>query len=292
MSAVGPRRGRGLPPTPGIPVPSDRRFRRPDIRPGRRRPGAGAVRLLARHGLPIVAVAAVAIWLGGAVLESRLLDVDRLLVRGANRLTQADVELLLDGLRGTSILSADLEAFRQRLLASPWVEDATLSRVLPSTITVRLVERRPIAVARVGQALHLVDGTGVIIEAYGPEYRDLDLPIVDGLVAAPAADEPAVDRAAIALAGRFLTELATAPDLHEQVSQVDVSNPHDAVVLLDGDPAWLHLGAEAFVDRLRRYLAWAPALRADGQVFDYVDLRLADRIVVREGAPRTEWSRE
>ena len=44
-------------------------------------------------------------------------------------------------------------------MASPWVEEATLRRVLPATVEVTIRERRPMAIGRVGQALYLVDGT-------------------------------------------------------------------------------------------------------------------------------------
>ena len=53
-------------------------------------------------------------------------------------------EALAHGLYGRSILTADLDACRRHLLESPWVADAALRRVLPSTIEVRVVERQPI----------------------------------------------------------------------------------------------------------------------------------------------------
>ena len=65
------------------------------------------------------------------------------------------------------------------------------------------------------------------------------------------------------------------------VSQIDVSNAHDAVVLLDDDPALLHLGDERFRERLQSYLEIAEALRARIADIDYVDLRFEQRVYVK-----------
>ena len=52
-----------------------------------------------------------------------------------------------------------------------------------------------------------------------------------------------------------------------------MSNPHDAVVLLDDDPALLHLGEDKFVERVHAYIELAPTLRQTVPDIDYVDLR-------------------
>jgi cell division protein FtsQ len=271
--------------TAGVAAPSDRRFRRPDVRPWRRRPASRVVRLVVRLGLPMAVLAGVAFWAGRAALASDLLRVDEVVVRGVDR--------LIEGLRGSHILQVDLDAYRGRLQASPWVSTVTVSRLLPSTVIFEVEERRPMAVARLGQQLYLIDRTGVVLERDGPEHRDLDLPIVDGLAAgAPEPGATLDNQAGVQLVGAFLRSMVAAPTMAERVSQIDASNGHDLVILLDGDPAWLHLGEEAFVERLERYLAWAPALRDRMDGLDYVDLRFGERLVVRAGGRRTEWSRE
>ena len=54
---------------------------------------------------------------------------------------------------------------------------------------------------------------------------------------------------------------AARPDLADKVSQIDVSDAHDAVVMLEGDTAMLRLGEEEFVERLQQYLDLGAALR-------------------------------
>jgi cell division protein FtsQ len=202
------------------------------------------------------------------------------IVRGNQRLSAADVDALLVDLRGRHILEVNLTQYQRRLLESPWIASVTLWRLLPSTVEVSVVERRPIATARLGDQLYLVDADGVIVDEFGPQYRDLDLPIVDGLMRRPGDGASIVDQDRVALTTRLLASLDSRPDLARRLSQVDTTNLHDVVVLLDGDTALLHLGDGQFVERLTRYLELAPALGESFVDIDYVDLRF-ERLFVK-----------
>ena len=187
----------------------------------------------------------------------------------------------MDGLRGTNILTADLAAYRRRLLVSPWVADVALRRVLPSTVEVFVSERRPIGLCRLGNQLYLVDRQGMVIDEFGPKYAEFDLPIIDGLVRGQPAGEPALDPRRADLAARVIEAVAERTDLAQRLSQIDVGDLHDAVVLLEGDAALVHLGDERFLERLRSYVELAPALRERVPDIDYVDLRFDSRVYVR-----------
>ena len=102
---------------------------------------------------------------------------------------------LLAGLEGQHLLQTDLEEWRRRVLGSPWVEQATLRRVLPSTVEVMIRERLPIAIGRIRGDLYLVDEQGLVIDEYGPNYAQFDLPIVDGLAERrPLVSPPSIPR--------------------------------------------------------------------------------------------------
>jgi cell division septal protein FtsQ len=113
------------------------------------------------------------------------------------------------------------------------------------------------------------------------------LPIIDGLVRAPSRGEPAIDEARAELAARVIEAVAPRKDLAQRVSQIDVHDAHDAIVLLRSDPALLHLGEERFLERLRAYVDLADALRERVPDMDYVDLRFEDRIYVRPASVKT-----
>ena len=168
---------------------------------------------------------------------------------------------LVAGLRERNILTVRLDQWRARLLSSPWVEDAIVRRTLPSTIDVVIRERRPIGIGRLRSGLYLVDARGIVIDEYGPNYGDLDLPIIDGLASPPRDGSSALDETRALLAARLIGDLQARPDLGAKVSQIDVSDPRDAVVILDGDTAMLRLGDDDFVERLQEYVDLGPALR-------------------------------
>jgi cell division protein FtsQ len=215
------------------------------------------------------------------VLSASTLQIARIVVRGNARISSGEVQALVDGLRGTNILTADLRAYRARLLQSPWVADAALRRVLPSSVEVFVSERRPIGLCRLGATPYLIDEEGTIIDEFGPQYAEFDLPLIDGVVRPPGEMATVIDANRARLAARVLDALSARVDLADRVSQIDVSDAHDAVLLLEGDPALLHLGEDRFAERLQAYLDLEPALRERVADIDYVDLRFDERVYVR-----------
>lgn len=265
-----------------VTAPSDRRFRRAHVKPARhRRQLPARIARSVRAGLVVVVVAGGGYYAAHAAVEARALTVTTIRIRGTHHLAEGEVLALVDGLRGQHILAVDLRAWRERLLASPWVGDAALRRVLPSTIEIVVQERQPMALARFGADLYLMDDDGRVIDDYGPNYAALDLPIVDGLADAADGRAPEIDPVRAQLAARAIAEIAARPDVLARVSQIDVRNPHDAVVALDSDTAVLHVGEERFLERLQTYFGLAEALRARVPDIAYVDLRFADRVYVR-----------
>jgi cell division protein FtsQ len=228
----------------------------------------------------LLALAGWGAWrVASAVGRAPVLQVSRITVTGNQRLSAGEVLALLDGLRGRNILTVKLDRWRERVLACPWVADAVLRRWLPSTIEVIVTERHPIAIGRLGEDLYLVDEHGGVIDEYGPRYADLDLPILDGLDAGRAESATVNERRA-ALAVRVLHAVRSRPDLAKRISQLDVSDPRNAVVIVDQDTARIRLGDDRFVERLQSYLELAPALRGQVPDIDYVDLRFGERVYV------------
>lgn len=263
-----------------VSAPADRRFRRPSVRPAQRRAAWRALRWSALRPVLVAGlVLGAAAWGTALVTGAGLFRVQRVTVRGNARLSTGEVLALVSGLRHESLLTADLPAFRERLLDSPWVADAALRRVLPSGVEIVVRERSPMGLCRVGGRLYLVDGTGTLIDEYGPPYADLDLPIIDGLTGGAGA--PGQEAARADLAARVMRAIAADRTLARRVSQIDVSDPHDAVVILDGDTSLLHVGDTKFAERLQSYLELAPALHARVPDIDYVDLRFDQRVYVR-----------
>lgn len=266
-----------------VKVAADKNFRRArSVKPVKRK---SAARSKSWRAMSIAAAGVLGLYSAyrafDLVLHASALQVRRIAVHGNVRLSSGEVKALVDGLRGASILTADLPQYRRRLMESPWVADVALRRILPSTVEVFVSERRPIGLCRLGVQLYLIDRTGTLIDEFGPQYAEFDLPIINGAVRLPSSGEPAIDEVRVGLAARVIDALSASTDLGSRVSEIDVANPHNAVVLLDDDPALLHLGDEKFVERLHGYVELAPTLRQRVPDIDYVDLRFDDRIYVR-----------
>jgi cell division protein FtsQ len=261
---------------------TDKRFRRAHVKPARKG-GISARRVWAVvRVIAILALVVAGAWsLTRLVLHAPALQVGHLTVRGNERLSTGEVLALVDELRGQNILTVRIGDWRQRVLTSPWVEDAAIRRVLPSTLEITVKERRPMGVGRLGTALYLVDAHGVIVDEYGPNYADIDLPIIDGLSGPPPRASGLIDAERAEFAARVLSALSAKPELAKRVSQLDVADVHNAVVILDGDSALLRLGEAEFAERLQQYIDLAPALRERVATIDYVDLRFDERLYVR-----------
>jgi cell division septal protein FtsQ len=217
---------------------------------------------------------------GSVAAHARMLQIGDIVVYRKSPLSTAEALALLAELRGENIVLVDLAAWRRRMLTSPWVRDATLRRSLPSTIEVVVTEREPMAVGRVSGELYLIDDRGMVIDKYGPLYAELDLPIVDGL-AAQSPGGAMLDEARADLAARFLGSVRADANVATELSQIDVHDLRNVKVMLNNDPAIVHVGDDRFLARLRTYLQLAGRLREQVPEIDYVDLRFDDRLYVR-----------
>ncbi|WP_404333763.1 cell division protein FtsQ/DivIB [Sphingomonas sp. MMS12-HWE2-04] len=138
--------------------------------------GAVALGVASWAGLPAMAGVAVADVVGEAGLR-----VDEIQIDGIKRMDRMTVyqQVLDQNTRAMPLV--DLGQLRERLLKFPWVKDARVSRRLPNTLRIFIVEREPAAIWQNHGQLMLVDTTGVPLEPVSREAMpDLPLLIGDG----------------------------------------------------------------------------------------------------------------
>lgn len=261
---------------------TEKNYRRARSKPGRkRRLRAMFSWRVARTAVTLAILAYAGYRAFDLAFNAGLLKVQQIRVQGNDRLSIGEVKQRISELEGANILTANIDRYRRKLLESAWVSDVALRRVLPSTVEVYVSERRPFGLCRFGSQLFLIDRHGKVMDEFGPQYAEFDLPLVDGLVRAPRNGKPAIDEERAELAARVVDSIQDHHDLRERVSEIDVSDAHDAVVLLDNDPALLHVGEDKFRERLQSYLEIAEALRDRIPDIDYVDLRFDERLYVK-----------
>jgi len=190
---------------------------------------------------------------------------------------------------GRDIFFVPLRERRRQLEKIPWVERATVMRLLPDQIRVQVVERQPVAFVRQGQQIGLVDGSGVLLTmpAATMAQHHYSFPVVTGI---DPRDPLASRTARMAVYQRLLAELdASNQHLSEQLSEIDLTDAEDARVTMpeQGADILAHFGDERFLERYQRYKAHIAEWRQQYPKLAAVDLRY-DQQVVLEMTPGTD----
>lgn len=91
-------------------------------------------------------------------------EVKRVEVRGIDRMNELTIYERVLGEQDQAMPLVDVEALREDLMELDWVKDARVSRQLPDTLVIDIVERVPHAVLRKPGRLMLIDASGHAME--------------------------------------------------------------------------------------------------------------------------------
>ncbi len=178
-----------------------------------------------RRLLVLVALTIIVLAMLGA-LRSALLDVDHVRVTGVARSDAATVRRAVGVPRGRAMVSVDPGPAVARLERLPWVAHAEVERHWPGTVSVRITERVPVAVAGKVDRAVLVDRDGRIL---GPATSTDHLPVAGPDPAqGPGGRVPAPQRRVV----RLLADLP--PSLRSETVRGTLGPQGLGVVLTDG----------------------------------------------------------
>lgn len=210
-------------------------------------------------------------WLGGhmpdvaqAVTARTGFAVDEITVTGNREVSEIDVLDRLELTGWTSLIGFDASAARERITKLPWVENASVRKIYPDTIEVKLNERKPFAIWQHDGQLSVIEQTGNIIASYGNPTRS-PLPLLLGLGA------PDVGAA-------FVAKMQDHPDIATRVrAYVRIADRRWDLRLDNGVNVMLpETGVEEALEVLGR-------MNRESNIFDRdlisIDLRLSDRAV-------------
>jgi cell division protein FtsQ len=208
----------------------------------------------------------------------RIRSANNIEVSGMETIPRRQVMEVFAADAGRNIFSVPLDDRRRRLEAIPWVESATVIRLLPDRLRVDLVERTPVAFVRMGSRISLIDRNGVIMDL--PRSRKYSFPVVKGMIES----EPLSTRSArMQMYSALMRELDSEGAHYSlDLSEVDLSDSEDVkVVVADPSGAVLvHLGSSDFLRRYKIYLAHLQEWRQQFQKVESVDLRYERQIIV------------
>ena len=182
-----------------------------------------------------------------------------------------------------SVLRVALDARRTQIEQIPWVESASVQRILPNRIRVELTERTPVAFTRNGNELALIDAHGVILDR--PQGEDLRFPIVSGV-----SDEVPRDQREKRM--QIFQEFMKGIDMvragsSEGVSELDLSNPKDLRVVMiglagptDTQAVTIHFGAGEFTGKYKMLIDNFSQWQANAGRVQSIDLQYMRQVVV------------
>jgi len=210
-------------------------------------------------------------------VEAGVADSDDFVVTGLHYTRREQVAAVFERDFGRNVFLIPIDERRRRLLAIDWVEEATVARVWPNRIAVRIIERVPVAFVHTGQTskLALIDREGVILDQ--PARGRFSFPVLLGV----SEDQPAAERATrVARLLRVTTDLG---ERTKKVSEIDVSSRDVRLTLdVDGRAIDLLTGREHFASRVDGFLANYPEIRKGSPHTGAFDLRVDGRILTLE----------
>ena len=197
--------------------------------------------------------------------------------------------------RSRSVLRIPLDARRSQLEQIPWVESASVQRILPNRLRVELTERTPIAFLRNGNQLALIDAHGVILDR--PRDEDLRFPIIAGI----SDDLPRDQREKrMQTYDEFMKDIELVRGgSSDRVSEVDLSSPKDLRVVMTGlanptDPqaVTVHFGSAEFTGKYKMLVDNFSQWQANAGRVQSIDLQYSRQVVVNpDNGPDTMASR-
>ena len=219
----------------------------------------------------------------------RIAGASHIQAAGLTEVTRAELLPVFGEDIGRNIFFVPISERRKELEAIPWVQRATVMRLLPDQIRVQVVERQPVAFTRHGQQIGLVDPDGVLLDmsAATMAAHHYSFPVVTGI----DPGDPAESRKGrMAMYGRLISELdANGQHYSEQISEIDLTDPVDARVQMpeQGADVLAHFGEDHFLERYQRYRAHIAEWRQQYPKLAAVDLRYDHQVVLEMSSGAT-----
>ena len=222
-----------------------------------------------------VAVLGVVAYAGYAIVHymrtSPRFAVRTVSVMGLNRVEEGHV-LRQAGLKGSAnVFSVDLQDVRQRVEGLKWVRFATVQRLLPDTIAIKIVERTPVGLARIRGEIFQFDAQAELLNR--DRGAGADFPILYGLTF----DGVEMNQKKVDL------YLQIMGDLHgrDELSEVQIDDDFEVSVISQHEPVLVTLGADHFRDRWGQYLQLRTKIQTEYPDTVQVDFRFKNQAILR-----------
>jgi cell division protein FtsQ len=238
--------------------------------------------------LCVLAILAAALYhYGERSWRFRVDSSDNIEIVGMENSTKAQIMEVMGADIGRNIFFIPLAQQKTQLEQIPWVESASVMRFVPNRLRVEIHERTPVAFARVGPRIFLIDALGTLMEL--PRNHKYSFPVILGM----NPGEPLSTRTPRMKAYNELVEELDSGGAHysQDLSEVDLSDLDDLKVRVN-DPAGdvlVELGSNNYLKRYKTYVSHVQEWRQQFQKLESVNLRYDNQAIVNpdlEGNPK------
>jgi cell division protein FtsQ len=210
----------------------------------------------------------------------RIESSDNIEIAGIQNVTHSQIMEVLGGDIGRNIFFIPLTQRKTQLEQIPWVESASIMRFAPNRLRVEIRERTPVAFARIGPRIELIDAGGTLMDLPPAAKKKYSFPVILGM----NPSEPLSTRAPRMKQYNQLVRELDSDGAHysQDLSEVDLCDPEDVKALV-ADPqgeVLVHLGAADFLSRYKIYVTHVRSWRQQFEKLDSVDLRYDHQIIV------------
>jgi cell division protein FtsQ len=201
---------------------------------------------------------------------------DALAIQGLNYTPRTNVQRVFGTDFDHSIFSVPLEARRRRLLAIDWVEDASVSRIWPDRLLVRIRERKPVAFVLFRSGVLLIDAHGVLLDP--PAQAQFAFPVLSGVREDETEDQR---RECVRALLRLEEDMGY---MAKDVSEVNAADPDNIRIIAQVENRTMELimGDRNFARRYQNFLEHYPEIGKRSPNVRTFDLRLDGQVTARD----------
>jgi len=212
-----------------------------------------------------------------------LFGLHKVIVSGASLIENDDVMEAAEISFGSSLFRVPVDSIQQRILSHPYVEAVQVSRQFPRSLFIQVRERTPIAYLNHGE-LSCVDQDGVVLPT--PQSGvTLSLPVLSGFGEQDSivTGKLTVNERLLHMVESLVAMRENYPTLYSNISEF-VARDDEYVIYTSDSPMEIYLGQTDLTKKIFTLKAfWATVgQHRDWDDYDYIDLRFAKQVIVRE----------
>jgi cell division protein FtsQ len=220
--------------------------------------------------LLLVSVLAIATYAAFIKIKSAF-PVRRIIFIGNKHLTADELRAFSGIRRNASLLTLSGEKVSEKLLGSPWIKSVSVRKEFPDTLSVTVSEVVPFALLDLNGHLFIINEKGDLLE----ELKGNTIPFLPIITGDPSREREGFSEALT------MAKAMNDKGLSSERDQIEIvlSKPQELTAIIDG--MVVKIGAGEHREKLERLLELEEDIQRRKITVDYIDLRFANRVVVK-----------